>query len=273
MDRSILFLSAALYGVALGLDLWDRWRINARARLWTQRLELLAFATFSLAIALFMAHSVFGETLLYRRSIAWIFFAWALGGAELLTQFLYKNRYTGPFTKAWIVGAVAVLPLFRPAQLVDYFSTSVSWFNFHRVAFVLGYAFFFLGLPLAISFLWTSVIRPFFHENKGSVVEHHLQELDNIHYHLVLWALPLLSLGLFTKILLLLDSEALVTPEVIWRASREEFLGVISWFTCALYLHIRIFWRWRYTACAVIYIVSLCLLTAAHFSGSFLLQV
>ncbi len=156
---------------------------------------------------------------------------------------------------------------------MDYFSSDLGWLNFHRVVFILGYAFYFLGLPLALNFLWNDVIQSYLGQTKGGIVEYHLQALDGLHHKMILWALPLLSLGILAKILLLVESESLVSPMLVWRTSQQEFLAIVTWFTCALYLYTRIFLRWRYNACAWLYIVGLVIVLSAHYSGKFLLQV
>ena len=90
---------------------------------------------------------------------------------------------------------------------------------------------------------------------------------------MILWALPLLTLGILTKILLLVELEPLLTPAIIARTAQEEFLAIVAWFTSAIYLHSRIFLGWHYRRCAYVYVIGLLIVVAAHFSGRLLLQV
>jgi ABC-type transport system involved in cytochrome c biogenesis permease subunit len=260
---SLSFLAESAYRVRLTPRL-DRWALH---------LERLGFIIFTSGVATFAFLSYSGSPLLLKKSVAWLFFAWALATAQTITRWLYGNRTTSLFVKAWLVLAMLVTPAFREQEFVDYFSSNLTWLNFHRAVFLFGYAFYILGLPLAISFLWKTLVEPVLGKSKDGILEHRLEELDRVHLKLILWALPLLSLGILTKILLLLDAEALVTPAIIARTATEEFLAIVTWFTSALYLHARIFLGWHYRRCAYVYIAGLIVVLAAHFSGRMLLQV
>lgn len=273
MADSILITVGAGYGLALILELIGRLRFQPGFTRWSSRIEWLSFALFSLALIWFFWRSSLGNAIDLRRSMAWIFFAWALGGADLLTRSLYQNVTTGPFTKIWVTGALALVPILGQERFIDYFSGDFSWLTFTRLVFITGYAFYFLGLPLAVSFLWNDVIRPYFRAPRGAVIDRHLLELDRLHHNTVLWALPLLSLGLISRGLMLFDSEELVSPTIIAKNAQQEFFAIVSWLTCALYLHTRIFFRWRYNATALVYLGSLVLLIFAQLSGRFILSL
>lgn len=273
MERWLFTLVAVLYGASFVCEIWRRVHFHPKAERWLEWTETLGFILFTAGIALLVGKAQLGYPIDLRKSIAWLFFAWSLAGANFLTAHLYDNHATGLFTKGWVVGAVALLPMLRGEQFIDYFSSTLSWLNFHRVVFLEGYAFYLLGLPLALNFLWKNVIQPLFAETKDGILDHRLQELDGLHYKMILWALPLLTLGLLTKILMLLETEHLVTPAVIGRTAKEELLPIVAWFTCALYLYTRIFLRWRYNRCAYVYLAGLAIIVAAHYSGRFLLQV
>ena len=158
-------------------------------------------------------------------------------------------------------------------SLGAFLTGDLSWLNFHRFIFLVAFAFYFLGLLLALNFLWKSILRPIFKPIKKGILDHQLGELDRMHHHMILWALPLLSVGIFTKILMLIDSSQGMLVDEIWQTAGQEFLAIALWFICALYLHARIFLKWQYNACAFVYLGGAIVVLGAHFSGRFMLQI
>lgn len=273
MEHLWLSAIAIPFSISFLLECLYRRKLNPRLDRWARLLEQAGFIIFTIGVVVFAVKSHTGSPLLLKKSIAWLFFAWSLAAAQTLTYWLYGNRTTSLFVKLWVVLAMLVIPAFRGQEFVDYFSSNLTWLNFHRAVFLLGYAFYLLGLPLAGSFLWKTLIEPLFGRSKDGILERRLEQLDQIHLKVILWALPLLTLGILAKILLLLESEPLVTPAIVARTAMEEFLAIVAWFTSALYLHTRIFLGWQYRRCAYVYIAGLLVVLAAHFSGRLLLQV
>ena len=84
-------------------------------------------------------------------------------------------------------------------------------------------------------------------------------------YRMVLWALPLLTAGIITELLILIDSHKLPMPEQFWTQQKENVLALTAWFLCGMYLHTRLFFGWRNLRAAALYLAGLLLLVGAHF--------
>ena len=158
MEHTLFIAAAALYAVSFGFEVAKRLHTDPRIDAWLGRTEVLGFILFTAGVSLLVIKSQFGYAVDMRKSIGWLFFAWSLASANLLTVHLYENHETGLFSKGWVVAAILVLPLLRNDQFVDYFSSTLGWLNFHRIVFLFGYAFYLLGLPLAANFLWRAAI-------------------------------------------------------------------------------------------------------------------
>ncbi len=270
----IFILTVICYGIALIFECMHQYYGTKAQRNIASVLERIGFSVFTVAICLLAYRSNQDPEFSTQYSFPWILFTWAMAGGHLLTDVLYKNRSSKISIFTWIIFVLVLFPSPSHPSLGGFLDGGVSWLSFHRLVFLLGYAFYFLGIPLLLSFFWTHVAHPFFFKRpKGAILEHQTRELDRIHSHLILWALPLLSLGIFTKILTWIESEAIIDAQTIWATSGEEFLAITAWFTCAIFLHARVFLRWKYSACASLYFAGLIVVIGAHLSGRFFLQI
>ncbi len=278
MINALFIGTAVLYLIALTLEVLQRicskTSTETSTKNWAAVVERFSFLTFTVSICVLAYQSSNLLSTDTKYSFAWLLLTWAIAGANLLTEVLYQSRVSKPSTFTWIVFVIFVFPAPESHSLAAFFEDGITWLNFHRVVFILGYAFYLLGIPILMNFIWTNVLIPiFFKRPKGAVLEHYTRELEQVHLNLILWALPLLSLGIFTKILVWIENGMSFNAEMIWQASQGEFLAITTWFTCALFLHTRIFLRWRYSACAYVYLFGLIVVVAAHLSGQLLLQI
>lgn len=270
-----LFLGTAIsYVVALVLEGFHRISGRKIQKSWSSVLERFAFFIFTAGVIVLGYKSNLETIEPAKYSFAWILLTWAIAGANLLTEVLYHNRISKLGTFAWIIFVLVLFPAPESGSMAFFFEGGLNWLNFHRIVFIVGYAFYFLGLPVVTNFIWTNIIYPFFVERpKGAVLEHHTRELERVHTNLILWALPFLSLGIFTKVLVLIEDGNNFDAQTIWQTSQQEILAITTWFTCSLFLFARIFLKLRYRICAYVYIAGLIFVIYAHLSGRMQLQI
>jgi len=96
-----------------------------------------------------------------------------------------------------------------------------------------------------------------------------LWSLDRMSYRMILWALPLLTAGIITEALILLEANQLPGPLEIWHQKQETLLALTAWFLCGIYLHSRLFLGWKNLRAAGLYLAGLTLLLVGHFTHGF----
>jgi ABC-type transport system involved in cytochrome c biogenesis permease subunit len=107
-------------------------------------------------------------------------------------------------------------------------------------------------------------------EEQQILEERQLWMLDRQQYRMILWALPLLSLGIVMESLLLMQQGNFPSPSELWTVKRESFLALATWFCCGIYLHTRLFFAWRDVRSSVFYLTAFALILAANLSEHFL---
>jgi hypothetical protein len=270
MTKALFVLSAALYWISfLGrFVLWTHF--SRQIEIVSATAEKAAMVAFTGALVLYInaLQIVNGEvhSVNYDRPVSFLLFAWAISAAQLVTEVAYGNTLTAVFANFWT--AVALTLSSTATYLMKrVFNNDLEWLSFHRLCFLLGYAFCVLAFPLVLRYLRTSFRARSTPPDQLATVERELWRVDRMGYRMVLWALPLLTAGIITELLILIDSHKLPTPEQLWTPQRQEtLLALTAWFLCGIYLHTRLFFGWRNLRSAALYLAGLLLLVGGHFS-------
>lgn len=277
MLPKVLFnLAAALYGLSALARIWLGRRKPQPVIQWISLLEKLTFVLFTGALVIYLYLISQGRQELmidlvgYKKPLSWLLFSWCLNAASLLVEAAYGSQLVTVFASAWTSLALLLLPNTSPKQITSLFSNSLDWVHLHRMGFLLGYAFCLLALPLALQYLWQAARLPDPDHADRAAAERALQRSDRMQYRLLLWALPLLTVGIVVEAVYMLDNGTFPLPQELWNQRKEEFLALATWFLCGMYLHARLFFGWRYGRAAALYFTVMALLVAGHLSADFL---
>lgn len=269
MTHSAFIASAVLYWISFGLRayLWNK--DHTKVDQVSGFLEKLALVVLTMALVLYIGklQIVNGQVRSehYDRPVSWLLFAWSLNAAHLTTEIVYGNRFTAIFSSLWTALALSTTawlgPFFRSV-----FTNDLEWLSFHRLCFLLGYAFCVLTFPLAFRYLWLRLREKRLPDEAVAGHERLLWKLDRMSFRMILWALPLLTAGIVTEALLLLEIGQLPSPHEIWAEQKETLLALATWFLCGIYLHARLFFGWRNFRTAALYFGGLVVILAGHLS-------
>ncbi|HEY8279002.1 MAG TPA: cytochrome c biogenesis protein CcsA [Bdellovibrionota bacterium] len=273
MTKALFILSAALYWISFLLRFFLWTRQTQRMELAASFAEKTAMLAFTGALVLYISalQIVSGEvhSVLYDRPVSFLLFAWAVSAAQMVTEVAYGNHMTALFANFWTALSLTVSSA-AAYFLRNVFNSDLEWLSFHRLCFLLGYAFCVLALPLVLRYFQLSFkVRQSDPEHVARV-ERELWKLDRMGYRMVLWALPLLTAGIITELLLMIEAHRLPSPEQLWTEQQESLLALMAWFLCGIYLHTRLFFGWRNLRSAVLYLAGLVLLLGGHFSHGIL---
>jgi ABC-type transport system involved in cytochrome c biogenesis permease subunit len=270
MTKLILVAAAVIYWVcfAFRIYLWNKDLTPlARAIAHAEKVALLVFTT---GLVLYIGKlqiindQVRSEN--YDMPVSFLLFAWCISAANVSTEIAYNNRWSAVFTNLWSGLALTLSPA-AAIHFQGVFTYDLEWLSFHRLCFLLGYAFCILAFPLVIFYFVASWRTRF---NKASETEIlTLWGLDRMSYRMILWALPLLTAGIITEALLLLEANQLPGPAEIWHQKQETLLALTAWFLCGIYLHSRLFLGWKNLRAASLYLAGLALLLLGHISHGF----
>jgi len=269
MTKEIFVLSAVLYWISFLLRFYLWTRSHRRVELAASSFEKVAMLAFTLALVLYIGklQIVNGEvhSQRYDRPVSFLLFAWAISAAHMVTEVAYGNTMTAIFANFW---TALSLTLSSAAAYVmsGIFTNDLEWLSFHRLCFLLGYAFCILAFPLVLSYLRTYFRLRSAKPEQVANLERELWRIDRMGYRMVLWALPLLTAGIITEVLLLMEVNRLPTPEQVWTRQSESLLALTAWFLCGIYLHTRLFFGWRNLRSAALYLVGLLVLLSGHFT-------
>ena len=267
MTKTIFILAAVLYWACfLGrVYLWDRELTSVETKL--AFLEKAALLVFTAGIVFYIGRLQIVEgrvhSMNYDRPVSFLLLAWALSAANLVTEIFYANRASAVYANFWCALTLSVSAS-TAASLRLIFSDDLDWLSFHRLCFLLGYAFCILAGPLALRHFW---IRARARGLTGEARAHSMRQrsfFDRMTYRMVLWALPLLTAGIITEALVLLETNRFPSPEQIWSQKTETLLALAAWFLCGVFLHTRIFFGWRNFKSATLYVVGMATLLSAH---------
>lgn len=270
---TVLFATSILYWIAFALSLVQATKLGKLYR-WSAILERTALLIFTAGLVLYIykLEVVNGQIQprnTYDKPMSWLLFAWSLNAAHLATEIAYANRFTAIFTNLWTALALTIAPglgsLFK-----DIFTNDLLWLNFHRLCFLLGYAFCLLAFPLAIRFFWVSRKLKKIELEKRSAVERDLWKIDRMAYRMILLALPLLTAGIVTETLILFETHQLPNPLELWMDRKQTLMALAAWFICGIYLHTRLFFGWKNKRACSLYLVGLIILLVGQFGDSLL---
>jgi ABC-type transport system involved in cytochrome c biogenesis permease subunit len=204
----------------------------------------------------------------YDRPVSFLLFAWAICAAHLGTEIVYGNKSTAVFAHLWTALTLTISSA-AARFFKGIFTDDLLWLSFHRLCFLVGYAFCVLAFPLVCHFLWLQFRAKTLPTEQKAETERTLWKLDRMSYRMVLWALPLLTAGIIAEGLFLADNHMLPGPAELWTQQRETLLALVTWFICGIYLHTRLFFGWRYVRTAALYLIGLGLVLVGHFSHNF----
>lgn len=272
MPKTLFIVTAALYWLCVILRALARGSESGkwdRAASLGERLSLLVF-TGALVVYIANLQILDGKvhSAAYDRPVSFLFFAWAICAAHLGTEIVYGNRATALFANLWTALTLTISSA-TAGLLQGIFTNDLGWLSFHRLCFLVGYAFCVLALPLVARFTWLRFRAAGLPAERRAETERTLWKLDRMGYRMVLWALPLLTAGIIAEGIVLADNHALPGPAELWTQQRETLLALVTWFICGIYLHTRLFFGWRHTRSAALYLVGLGLVLIGHFSQSF----
>lgn len=274
MEQYIYFGAIGLYSAllaaecsqrALGKNLLPRTLVG---------IEIFAFLLLTTIVTELELHNKGSQLAEHNYSLACFELSWSMSGIRILFWLLYRWQFARISTA--IVTLVALFLLPNPLENFQFslLQSELDWPQFPKFIFIISFAFFFLGTPITLRFFWQNVVQAMFKGRpKGAVLEHQFRELDRMHTKLILWALPLLSLGLCIRVLSWIDSNHEVSTLAMFHSLQNEFLALATWFTCAIFLHARIFLRWSYPPCAYLYLAALAALAGAHWSDHIILRL
>ncbi|NUM88803.1 MAG: cytochrome c biogenesis protein CcsA [Bdellovibrionales bacterium] len=196
---AFLYLLAALGRAVKGKQSPLRWQR------WLSTAEKLAYIVLTAGLVVYIQSLDVAGTLLQesRWPVSWLLLAWSIATAHLVSELAYGNRFTSVFANTWVAVAILMPSLHRSPSLARMFTHDLEWLNFHRLCFMIAYAFCLLALPLALEYLWRSwhAAR---RAGRGSGEEDaSLPQLDRLQFRLILWSLPLLTVGFLVEALLL----------------------------------------------------------------------
>jgi ABC-type uncharacterized transport system permease subunit len=272
MTKSILLGAGILYWICFAARayLWGKTRLSLEQKV--SHLEKAALLVFTAGLVLYIGklQVIDGQLHLdhYDMPVSFLLFAWAISAANLATEIAYNNRWTALFANFWTGLALTLSPA-AASSFEQLFTYDLEWLSFHRLCFLLGYAFCALAFPLVLYFCllsWRIRKAPADAQERTAPL---LWGLDRMAYRMILWALPLLTAGIITEALVLLETNQLPGPEEIWNQKRETLLALAAWFLCGIYLHTRLFFGWRNFRAAALYLTGLALLLLGHFVHSF----
>ncbi len=273
MTEEIFILSAVLYWASFlsRFYLWTHG--NRRLEVIASSVEKLAILTFTLALVLYIGklQVVNGEvhSARYERPVSFLLFAWAIAAAQMVTEVAYGNTLTSVFANLWTALSLTISA--TAANLLrGVFTNDFQWLSFHRLCFLLGYAFCILAFPLVLSYLRINYRTKFANQAQLASMERDLWRIDRMGYRMVLWALPLLTAGIITELLLLMEMNRLPTPEQLLARQGESLLALTAWFLCGIYLHTRLFFGWKNLKSAALYLAGLLVLIGGHLTQGLL---
>lgn len=275
MTKEFFILAAVLYWISFLARFYLWTRSDRRVELAASALEKGAMLVFTLALVLYIGklQVINGEvhSARYDRPVSFLLFAWAIAAAHMVTEVAYGNTMTAVFANFWTALSLTISST-AAYVLSGIFTNDLQWLSFHRLCFLLGYAFCILAFPLVLSYLRTSLRLSHAAPEQVAAMERDLWRIDRMGYRMVLWALPLLTAGIITELLLMMEMNRLPSPEQIWASQSESLLALTAWFLCGIYLHTRLFFGWRNFRSATLYLVGLLVLLGGHLTQGLLVK-
>lgn len=270
MTKTLFVLSAALYWISFLARFFLWTRPSRRIELSASVCEKFAMITFTGALVLYInaLQIVNGEvhSVNYDRPVSFLLFAWAISAAHLVSEVAYGNTLTAVFADFWTALALTISS--AAAYLMkSIFTNDLEWLSFHRLCFLLGYAFCILAFPLTLRYFRSAFRLRRAPPEQASQASRELWRADRMAYRMVLWALPLLSAGIVTELLLMIDSHRISAVGLNWTQNPEDLLALTAWILCGIYLHTRLFFGWKNLRSAGLYLVGLMVLVGTHLAS------
>jgi ABC-type transport system involved in cytochrome c biogenesis permease subunit len=272
MTKSLFVLSAALYWISFLARFFLWTRASRKLELSASGCEKIAMLTFTGALVLYInaLQIVNGEvhSVNYDRPVSFLLFAWAISAAHLVSEVAYGNTLTAIFADFWTALALTISS--AAAYLMKrVFTNDLEWLSFHRLCFLLGYAFCVLAFPLTLRYFRSAFRLRRASPAQAAQVSRELWKADRMGYRMVLCALPLLTAGIVTELLLMIDSHRLLASGLAWTQNPEDLLALTAWILCGLYLHTRLFFGWKNMRSAALYLTGFALLVGTHLLSNF----
>jgi ABC-type uncharacterized transport system permease subunit len=201
--------------------------------------------------------------------VSFLLFAWCISAANAASEIAYNNQSTALFSNFWTALSLTLSPA-AAEKFKGFFTYDLDWLSFHRLCFLLGYAFCVLAFPLVLFFLITTWRAANLPEKDREKTKRTLWNLDRMAYRMILWALPLLTAGIITEALLLMELNQIPLPQELIGEKQETLLAIAAWVICGVYLHARLFFGWKYLKASSLYLAGLTLLLVGHLTHTYL---
>ncbi len=269
----ILLIAAAVGfwgGFLLRLLLWGKG--SAKWDRISSGMEKIALVCFTIGLVLYIGQLqiVDGQVRsnFYDMPVSFLLFAWCVSAASVATEIAYNNQSSAIFSSFWTALSLTLSPS-AAARFKNLFTYDLEWLSFHRLCFLLGYAFCILALPLVMLFLLTTWRARSLQEKEKEKTKRALWQLDRMAYRMILWALPLLTVGIITEAMVLMELNNIPLPSEIVTEKQETLLAIAAWMICGIYLHARLFWGWKYLRASTLYLSGLTILLVGHLAHGF----
>ena len=180
-----------------------------------------------------------------------IFFSWTVAALYLFVEYKYKERTIGAFTTPLIFLAIAYASL--TPSIGDKITPLIpalksNWLIAHVITCFLGYA----GFAVAFGFSIMYLVKP----DTLAIVSlmarlPSLDVIDELIHQMVMFGFLFLTIG--------------IIPGAVWANSAwgtywswdpKETWSLITWFIYAIFLHVRISYRWKGDRLAILAVIG-----------------
>lgn len=257
--NSFPFHAAVLFsGCATLLRGFFYWSKNQRFKYWTTLCERVILLSLTLGIVTLVGKiqvidgQIFGD--LPKKPISLVLFTWCLLMCFQFSETLYGSLGVSIPILLWTLG-ILIFPIQNSIFSQQLFTQEVSWLSIHRLFFLLGYSFAIVAFLISAKNYLNAVAtliktkRP----NEWKSIFEAKGFADRMVYRMVLWALPLLTLGIFIEVIFYLENQNLPAPYELLNGRKDALLPLLLWILCGIYLHSRLFWQWNSLRTGLIY--------------------
>lgn len=195
------------------------------------------------------------------------FFAWSIVIIFFFLEYRYKIGIMASFIMPIVFSLMLVSSIF-PREIQPLTPELQSyWLPIHTVLAFLGYAAFAVACGISIMYLIQEHYLKSKHRGGLFLRMPSLQVIDEINYRLIALGFPLLTLAIITGALWAESAWG-----AYWRWDPKEVWSLLTWFTYALVLHVRLTVGWRGKKAAILSIIGFSAVLFTFFGVNLLLQ-
>jgi cytochrome c-type biogenesis protein CcsB len=195
------------------------------------------------------------------------FFAWSIVIIFFFLEYRYKIGIMASFIMPIVFSLMLVSSIF-PREIQPLTPELQSyWLPIHTVFAFLGYAAFAVACGISIMYLIQEHYLKSKHRGGLFLRMPSLQVIDEINYRLIALGFPLLTLAIITGALWAESAWG-----AYWRWDPKEVWSLLTWFTYALVLHVKLTVGWRGKRAAILSIIGFSAVLFTFFGVNLLLQ-